>query len=160
MVGCNRKEAYKCLHDKLTVCSKCFKELTDNGKVAHSFSVDQINSDLSENVDSDEKNDDDEDDDDDYNNDRQEQRANLELERGFCSDSDSDSVIAYGGEDNVDFSLIEERSDDDVDIETVSNSSDDELVSRISCCFLIKAFLNNVLFLFHFAAVSWLYCGR
>ena len=161
VVGCNRKEAYKCQHDKLTVCSKCFKELTDNGKVAYSFSVDQINSDLSENVDSDEKNDDDDDDDDDdYNNDRQEQRANLELERGFCSDSDSDSGIAYGGEDNVDFSLIEERSDDDVDIETVSNSSDDELVSRISCCFLIKAFLNNVLFLFHFAAVSWLYCGR
>ena len=120
--------------------------------------MDQINSNVSENVDSDEKNDDD--DDDDYDNDTQEQRANLELERGFCSDSDSDSGIAYGGEDNVDFSLIEERSDDDVDIETVSNSSDDELVSRISCCFLIKAFLNNVLFLFHFAAVSWLYCGR
>lgn len=113
-----------------------------------------MNNNVSENVDSG-----DNDDDDDYDDFTQEQRANFDLERGFCSDSDSDSGIVYEGQDNVDFSLIEDRSDYDVDSKTVSNCSDDELVSRISYCICIIAFLIKILFLFHIAAVPWLYCG-
>ena len=156
--GCNRKEAYTCQHDNLRVCTKCFKQLTNNGRVEHSFSVEQMNNNVSENVDSGDNGGGD-DDDDYYDDFTQEQRANLDLERGFCSDSDSDSGIVYEGQDDVDFSLIEDRSDYDVDSKTVSNCSDDELVSTISYCICIIAFFIKILFLFHIAAVAWLYCG-